>query len=192
MQISIYDLRMTDPIRIKDHMWALKNNPIACCLWMLAILFCIYSNEYMAAYNRCRWTLYVHSCKQAANTCKFSQWDMHVLYYCLWRYWLVIFSLLYRYGSPILNIKWHQTLNSAESKVISADSRIVRIWDPNTVRLILLEKNKLLIYHFLDILLCLPCQIQHINTVNYEDVPSCMFDISLLSKNVKVFWICRL
>ncbi|KAG6486531.1 hypothetical protein ZIOFF_055107 [Zingiber officinale] len=55
-KISIYDLRMTDPIRIKDHM----------------------------------------------------------------------------YGSPILDIKWHQTLNSAESKVISADSRIVRIWDPNT------------------------------------------------------------
>uniref|UniRef100_A0A0D9WLA9 Uncharacterized protein n=1 Tax=Leersia perrieri TaxID=77586 RepID=A0A0D9WLA9_9ORYZ len=36
------------------------------------------------------------------------------------------------YGSPILNIKWHQTLNSTESKLISADKHIVRVWDPNT------------------------------------------------------------
>ncbi|KAJ6805235.1 nucleolar protein 10 [Iris pallida] len=54
--ISIYDLRMSDPVRVKDHM----------------------------------------------------------------------------YGSPILNIKWHQTLNSAEPKVVSTDSHIVRVWDPNT------------------------------------------------------------
>ncbi|PKA58535.1 hypothetical protein AXF42_Ash008822 [Apostasia shenzhenica] len=55
-KISIYDLRMSDPIQIKDHM----------------------------------------------------------------------------YGSPILNIKWHQTLNSAEPKLITSDCHIVRVWDPNT------------------------------------------------------------
>ncbi|XP_020112876.1 nucleolar protein 10 [Ananas comosus] len=36
------------------------------------------------------------------------------------------------YGSPILGIKWHQTLNFTEPKLITADSHIVRIWDPNT------------------------------------------------------------
>ncbi|KAI4972910.1 hypothetical protein ZWY2020_005822 [Hordeum vulgare] len=36
-----------------------------------------------------------------------------------------------RYGSPILNIKWHQTLNSTEPKLITADKHIVRVWDPN-------------------------------------------------------------
>ncbi|KAL5651738.1 hypothetical protein ACJX0J_037196, partial [Zea mays] len=36
------------------------------------------------------------------------------------------------YGSPILNIKWHQTLNSTEPKLITADKHIMRIWDPNT------------------------------------------------------------
>lgn len=36
------------------------------------------------------------------------------------------------YGSPILKIKWHQTLNSAEPKVVSADRHIVRVWNPNT------------------------------------------------------------
>ncbi|KAE8785863.1 Nucleolar protein 10 [Hordeum vulgare] len=36
------------------------------------------------------------------------------------------------YGSPILNIKWHQTLNSTEPKLITADKHIVRVWDPNT------------------------------------------------------------
>ncbi|KAE8771961.1 Nucleolar protein 10 [Hordeum vulgare] len=35
------------------------------------------------------------------------------------------------YGSPILNIKWHQTLNSTEPKLITADKHIVRVWDPN-------------------------------------------------------------
>ncbi|XP_058084705.1 uncharacterized protein LOC131232471 [Magnolia sinica] len=34
------------------------------------------------------------------------------------------------YGSPILDIKWHQTLNSARPKMITADNHIVRIWDP--------------------------------------------------------------
>ncbi|XP_047078777.1 nucleolar protein 10-like [Lolium rigidum] len=37
-----------------------------------------------------------------------------------------------RYGSPILNIKWHQSLNSTEPKLITADKHIVRVWDPNT------------------------------------------------------------
>ncbi|KAK4404777.1 Nucleolar protein 10 [Sesamum angolense] len=36
------------------------------------------------------------------------------------------------YGSPILNIKWHKTLNSEQSKLITADKHIVRIWDPET------------------------------------------------------------
>lgn len=38
-----------------------------------------------------------------------------------------------RYGSPILSIKWHQTLNSTEPKLITADKHTVRVWDPNTV-----------------------------------------------------------
>nr|GMC81987.1 nucleolar protein 10 [Ipomoea batatas] len=36
------------------------------------------------------------------------------------------------YGSPILNIKWHKTLNTEQPKLITADSHIVRVWDPNT------------------------------------------------------------
>uniref|UniRef100_A0A0E0L794 Uncharacterized protein n=1 Tax=Oryza punctata TaxID=4537 RepID=A0A0E0L794_ORYPU len=36
------------------------------------------------------------------------------------------------YGSPILSIKWHQTLNSTEPKLITADKHIVRVWDPHT------------------------------------------------------------
>ncbi|XP_057548925.1 uncharacterized protein LOC130827271 [Amaranthus tricolor] len=36
------------------------------------------------------------------------------------------------YGSPILDIKWHQTLNSQHSKLITTDSHIVRFWDPET------------------------------------------------------------
>ncbi|KAI4984078.1 hypothetical protein ZWY2020_040931 [Hordeum vulgare] len=36
------------------------------------------------------------------------------------------------YGSPILYIKWHQTLNSTEPKLITADKHVVRVWDPNT------------------------------------------------------------
>lgn len=149
MQISIYDLRMTDPIRIKDHMWALKNYPMASCLWMLEnISFCIYSNKNMAAYDRCRWTLcvhymYIHVIRLLTHASSLNEICMScITVYEDIDWWS--FSLLYRYGSPILNIKWHQTLNSAESKVISADKRIVRIWDPSTVRLILLERNKLL------------------------------------------------
>ncbi|PSS33523.1 Nucleolar protein [Actinidia chinensis var. chinensis] len=36
------------------------------------------------------------------------------------------------YGSPILNIKWHRTLNSEQPKLITTDNHIVRIWDPET------------------------------------------------------------
>lgn len=38
----------------------------------------------------------------------------------------------HKYGSPILNIKWHQTLNSERAKLITTDKHIVRIWDPDT------------------------------------------------------------
>ncbi|KAJ3691168.1 hypothetical protein LUZ61_020332 [Rhynchospora tenuis] len=36
------------------------------------------------------------------------------------------------YGETISSIKWHQTLNLTEPKLITADSHVVRIWDPNT------------------------------------------------------------
>lgn len=36
------------------------------------------------------------------------------------------------YGSPILDIKWHETLNSTRPKMITADNRVVRVWDPET------------------------------------------------------------
>ncbi|PWA52406.1 embryo sac development arrest 7 [Artemisia annua] len=36
------------------------------------------------------------------------------------------------YGSPIINIKWHKTLNSERPKLITTDKHIVRIWDPET------------------------------------------------------------
>ncbi|KAL4644129.1 hypothetical protein ACB098_02G120800 [Castanea mollissima] len=36
------------------------------------------------------------------------------------------------YGSPILDIKWHRTLNSEHPKLISTDNHVVRIWDPET------------------------------------------------------------
>ncbi|XP_019161891.1 PREDICTED: nucleolar protein 10-like [Ipomoea nil] len=36
------------------------------------------------------------------------------------------------YGSPILNIKWHKTLNTEQPKLITANNHIVRVWDPNT------------------------------------------------------------
>ncbi|CAI0625382.1 unnamed protein product [Linum tenue] len=36
------------------------------------------------------------------------------------------------YGSPILDIKWHSSLNSEGRKLITTDSHIVRIWDPET------------------------------------------------------------
>ncbi|KAJ4776605.1 Embryo sac development arrest 7 [Rhynchospora pubera] len=36
------------------------------------------------------------------------------------------------YGEAISSIKWHQTLNLTEPKLITADGHVVRIWDPNT------------------------------------------------------------
>ncbi|KAM7505254.1 hypothetical protein LguiB_004158 [Lonicera macranthoides] len=36
------------------------------------------------------------------------------------------------YGSKIMNIKWHRTLNSERTKLITTDEHIVRIWDPDT------------------------------------------------------------
>ncbi|CAN1795543.1 Nucleolar protein 10 [Linum perenne] len=36
------------------------------------------------------------------------------------------------YGSRILDIKWHQSINSEGRKLITTDSHIVRIWDPET------------------------------------------------------------
>lgn len=36
------------------------------------------------------------------------------------------------YGSPILRIKWHKSLNSERPKLITTDKHIVRIWDPET------------------------------------------------------------
>ncbi|XP_050363079.1 uncharacterized protein LOC126781984 [Argentina anserina] len=36
------------------------------------------------------------------------------------------------YGSPILDIKWHQTLHSERPKLITTDNHVVRIWDPDT------------------------------------------------------------
>lgn len=46
---------------------------------------------------------------------------------------LKVMSLFYRYGSPILDIKWHRTLNSEQPKLITTDNHVVRIWDPETV-----------------------------------------------------------
>ncbi|XP_057974962.1 uncharacterized protein LOC131162470 [Malania oleifera] len=36
------------------------------------------------------------------------------------------------YGTSILDIKWHHTLNSERPKLITTDNHIVRIWDPET------------------------------------------------------------
>ncbi|KAF3788508.1 Nucleolar protein 10 [Nymphaea thermarum] len=36
------------------------------------------------------------------------------------------------YGTPILDIKWHQTLNTGRPKMITTDKQIVRIWDPES------------------------------------------------------------
>uniref|UniRef100_A0A9I9DI69 Nucleolar protein 10 n=1 Tax=Cucumis melo TaxID=3656 RepID=A0A9I9DI69_CUCME len=38
------------------------------------------------------------------------------------------------YDSPILDIKWHSTLNSEKPKMITTDKHIVRIWDPDTAK----------------------------------------------------------
>ncbi|KAB5519370.1 hypothetical protein DKX38_023689 [Salix brachista] len=36
------------------------------------------------------------------------------------------------YGSAILDIKWHRTLNSERQKLMTTDKHVVRIWDPET------------------------------------------------------------
>ncbi|GLT40536.1 hypothetical protein SLA2020_146640 [Shorea laevis] len=36
------------------------------------------------------------------------------------------------YGSPILDIKWHNSLNFERPKLITTDNHIVKIWDPET------------------------------------------------------------
>ncbi|KAK2423458.1 nucleolar protein [Trifolium repens] len=36
------------------------------------------------------------------------------------------------YGSPILDIKWHRTLNFERPMLITSDNHVVRIWDPVT------------------------------------------------------------
>ncbi|GAU42505.1 hypothetical protein TSUD_101170 [Trifolium subterraneum] len=36
------------------------------------------------------------------------------------------------YGSPILDIKWHHTLNFERPMLITSDNHVVRIWDPAT------------------------------------------------------------
>lgn len=36
------------------------------------------------------------------------------------------------YDSPILDIKWHSTLNATRPRMITTDNRVVRIWDPET------------------------------------------------------------
>ncbi|MCO5576347.1 hypothetical protein L7F22_030156 [Adiantum nelumboides] len=36
-----------------------------------------------------------------------------------------------RYGTPIVDIKWHESLSSTRKHIISADSHVVRIWDPD-------------------------------------------------------------
>jgi hypothetical protein len=43
-------------------------------------------------------------------------------------------SLFYRDDSPILDIKWHRTLNSEQPKLIATSKHAVRICDPETVR----------------------------------------------------------
>lgn len=83
MQVLIYDLRSSDPIRIKDHMW------------VYFLLLDLGLNH-------------------------------HILIKIIWS--------SCRYDSPILDIKWHSTLNSEKPKMITTDKHVVRIWDPDTVR----------------------------------------------------------
>lgn len=49
----------------------------------------------------------------------------------------------YRYGSSILDIKWHRTLNYEQPMLITSDNHVVRIWDPETVE----EFAPTLIFH---------------------------------------------
>lgn len=64
--------------------------------------------------------------------------------------------ICFRYGSPILNIKWHQTLNSTEPKLITADKHIVRVWDPNTVSSFLSILLKCFLHYYSWCVLTLP------------------------------------
>eukprot|EP00249_Psilotum_nudum_P016209 c25719_g1_i1 orf=861-2126(+) len=36
------------------------------------------------------------------------------------------------YGSPMVDLKWHETMSTSKRHVISADHRVVRIWDPQS------------------------------------------------------------
>jgi len=36
------------------------------------------------------------------------------------------------YGSPIVDIKWHESVSNASKHLVTADSHVVRIWDPQT------------------------------------------------------------
>ncbi|KAG4991892.1 hypothetical protein JHK87_025349 [Glycine soja] len=47
------------------------------------------------------------------------------------------------YGSSILDIKWHHTLNYEQPMLITSDNHVVRIWDPETVE----EFAPTLIFH---------------------------------------------
>jgi hypothetical protein len=38
------------------------------------------------------------------------------------------------YGCPIVDIKYHSSVSSAQRHIISTDTKIVKIWDPATVR----------------------------------------------------------
>ena len=79
----------------------------------------------------------LHTLFKLRITCKytFTRWCIHLDIPAkkLVKFSFLKLSLLYRYGSPILDIKWHQTLNSERPKLITTDNHIVRIWDPETV-----------------------------------------------------------
>lgn len=92
MQVLIYDMRSSCPLRVKDHMWV----------------------------NYARWYCFKLYIQRR---------------FFIFNLWVINSSIVIicRYGSPILNIKWHQTLNSERPKLITSDKHIVRIWDPETV-----------------------------------------------------------
>lgn len=89
MQVLVYDLRSSYPVRIKDHMWVL-----------LLKLYHVYARLGLA--------------------------NLLIEY----------LALVYRFDSPIVDIKWHQSINTERPKLITTDKHIVRIWDPETVRYI--------------------------------------------------------
>jgi hypothetical protein len=57
-----------------------------------------------------------------------------------------------RYGSPIMDIKWHESVSTASKNLITSDSHIVRIWNPQTVSDILLY-----LYNFIELFLLSCC-----------------------------------